>query len=85
MMRRMPSKLIFDTETYGLKPDNTVFDIGYMIFNPKWGLVRRNYLVMETFKVEKLKGLPFYGEEKVNKYLSLNIEVLPWLDIMLRL
>ena len=84
-MRRRRSKLIFDTETYGLKPDNTVFDIGYMIFNSEFGLVRRNYLVLETFKVDKLKGLPFYGEGKVNKYLSLNLEVLPWLDIMLRL
>lgn len=85
MMRRRRSKLIFDTETYGLKPENTVFDIGYMIFNSEFGLVRRNYLVLETFKVDKLKGLPFYGEGRVNKYLSLNLEVLPWLDIMLRL
>lgn len=81
----MKAKMVFDTETYGLKPQNIVFDIGYIIFSGKKELVKRNYLVKETFIPEVLKNLPFYGEMKTKKYLAMSIPVMSWNDILVTL
>jgi hypothetical protein len=77
-------RLVFDTETYGLKPDNIVFDIAWIVFNKKEQLTTRNYLVKETYQPNSLKSLPFYGETKVAKYRTIEktAEILNWTDIL---
>lgn len=83
----MKNRLVFDTETYGLKPENIVFDIGYIVFNKRGEIVRRNYLVKETYLPNYLKNLPFYGDAKVAKYREIEktAEILNWVDIMTQL
>lgn len=80
----MKNRLVFDTETYGLKPQNIVFDIAWNVFNKRSTLVKRNYLVKETYKPNFLKSLPFYGEAKVKIYQTIakTTEIKNWTDIL---
>ena len=80
----MKNRLVFDTETYGLKPQNIVFDIAWIVFNKRSKVVERNYLVKETYLPNYLKNLPFYGEGKVKTYenIAKTTEILNWTDIL---
>ena len=62
------NRLVLDTETFGLKPDNVVFDIAWSIFNSKQAIKERGVLVQETFSPNRLETLPFYGKKKARLY-----------------
>ena len=62
------NRLVLDTETFGLKPDNVVFDIAWSIFNSKQAIKERGVLVQETFSPSRLETLPFNGKKKARLY-----------------
>ena len=70
------NRLVLDTETFGLKPDNVVFDIAWSVFNSKQVIKERGVLVEETFSPNRLEFLPFYGKKKARMY-SILAETFP--------
>ena len=62
------NRLVLDSETFGLNPNNVVFDIAWGIFNSKAIIKERGVLVDETFSPNRLESLPFYGKKKARMY-----------------
>ena len=74
-MKRV-NRLVLDSETFGLSPNNVIFDIAWSIFNSQAVIKERGVLVEETFSPNRLESLPFYGKRKAKMY-SILAETFP--------
>lgn len=84
-MAKLKYSIILDTETYGLFPDNIVFDIAWAVCTKHNIVKTENFLVKETYDSGKLLNLPFYGEAKTRKYsdmVSTGTKIQNWTDIL---